>query len=70
MRKIGPREKHKRGCEFCADHRDFKGCIDDSCPYHELDDVKFYSEYEKKIKGDSPFERFMKKYSDVSDFVR
>ena len=61
MRVMGPREKTKRGCDFCEDYVAISGCIHRECPYHELDDVKTYREYEKKIKGKSPLERYLKK---------
>lgn len=52
----------KRGCDLCADvvikHDTATGngrkfCIHDECPYHELDDVKRYIEYDKRVKKSS-----------------
>ncbi len=61
MRYIIDLNSNKRGCEICADvvkaKRHYNGettypkaCPYDECPYHELDDVKNYSEYDKRMK--------------------
>lgn len=58
MRYVKRAEQKQRGCEWCIDtQRTYKrikttgkmnirmSCIHDKCPYHELDNVKTYSEY-------------------------
>lgn len=63
MRYVVDCNPKKRGCDICADvvtrtfwsENDYKYfnrkcCPYDECPYHELDDVKCYSEYDKRVK--------------------
>ncbi len=62
MRNLKEAELKKRGCIYCIDCKKGKGsrgrekirtglthhvCIYDSCPYHELDKYKRYSDYLK-----------------------
>lgn len=75
MRRLTQNDMVKRGCRYCLDYRksgnnSFKGCIHDECPYHELDDVKDYKQYEKSIEGNSTIEAYLKKLFSLSDFVR
>lgn len=74
MRELARNEIVQRGCEYCADHRMMgtkgTGCIYTKCPYHELDNVKTYREYEKSLTGEDIVRRYVKKLCEVSDFVR
>lgn len=66
MRYIKNVERKKRGCEWCIDTvRKYTKirttgktnirmqCIHKKCPYHELDNVKSYTEYLRSIGTDS-----------------
>lgn len=66
MRHVKNVERKQRGCEWCIDTvRTYKRirttgktnirmcCIHEKCPYHELDNVKTYSEYLKEYGTDS-----------------
>lgn len=81
MRNVVDCNPNKRGCYLCADvvkHK-FKRngkyiviakmCPYDECPYHELDDVKCYSEYDKRVKktGRNLLEAWLKKVFEVSE---
>lgn len=74
MRNVPRNESIQRGCEWCLHHGNgTKGgfiCPYDECPYHELDNVKTFREYEKSLKGKDILELFIKKICKVSDFVR
>ena len=63
MRFVVDCNPQKRGCDICADVKKISSwdkhlckyvprriCPYDECPYHELDDVKCYSEYDKRVK--------------------
>lgn len=71
MRTLARSEMIQRGCEFCLDHRSNgragTGCIHAKCPYHELDNVKTYREYEKSLKGEDIIRRYVKKICEVSE---
>ena len=61
MRKLHNSDYRQRGCVYCndtvrkrrrnADKKYRIHCIHDECPYHELDNIKSYYEYMKKLKG-------------------
>ncbi len=66
----------KRGCDLCADVMKVKAkvnyeiltrkvCPYDVCPYHELDDVESYFQYEKRIKKQQ--KAWLKKVLKVSE---
>ena len=70
----------KRGCDLCADHIKVKAkvnyevltrkvCPYDECPYRELDDVKKYSEYDKRVQkaGTYNIESWLKKVFVLSE---
>lgn len=82
MRFIRECNPAKRGCEFCADVKKYKFwneragtfvkracCPYDECPYHELDDVKHYGEYDRRVKmeGKNHLEAWLKKVFNVSE---
>lgn len=80
MRKVIDCNPNKRGCYLCADVKKIKikdrgtmltvkYCPYDECPYHELDDVKCYSEYDNKVKkqGRNLLEAWLKKVFEVSE---
>lgn len=48
MRRVRNAERAQRGCGECIDRVSGK-CPHEECPYHELDDVKTYGEYLKRI---------------------
>lgn len=49
MRKVKLRERKKRGCVYCTEHRVRKYiyCKHNECPFHELDKHKSYEAYLK-----------------------
>lgn len=58
MRLLQNKERTQRGCIYCTestpqdtDEKQIrrKYCPHNKCPYHELDDVKSYTEYLKRI---------------------
>lgn len=73
MRLVKDCEPNKRGCNYCADtvlkapggKHPRKFCIHNSCPYHELDNVKNYREYEKNQKNE--LEYLLKKLFALTD---
>lgn len=76
MRFITDCNPGKRGCEFCADKQktiikvngeilNRNVCPYDECPYHELDDVESYFQYEKRIKKQQ--KAWLKKVLKVSE---
>ena len=81
MRYVADCNPNKRGCYICADTkkinitRDGKHianahiCPYNECPYHELDDFKDYSEYDKHAKkqGKSQLEAWLKKVFNLSE---
>lgn len=71
MRTLARNEMLQRGCEFCLDHRsngrEGTGCIHAVCPYHELDNVKTYREYEKTLTGEDIVGHYLKKICEVSE---
>ena len=77
MRRVKDCNPNKRGCHFCADtvKRKTDGfcvqklCIHNKCPYHELDDVKSYMEYDKKVRksGENALEAYLKKLFSLSE---
>lgn len=81
MRSIVDCNQNKRGCYLCADVVKMKFmrngkyvvtakcCPYDKCPYHELDNVKSYSEYDRKVKkeGKNHLEAWLKKVFEVSE---
>lgn len=54
MRKLSKKEKQKRGCKYCTDHKGEK-CKYAKCPYHELDRFKDYEDYFNKQQSVSIF---------------
>lgn len=50
MRKLGKKEKKKRGCLYCLDRKSGK-CKHDECPYRELDEYESYNDYLKSEIG-------------------
>lgn len=75
MRLLQAREKEQRGCIFCNDSKSAKRdggvelekhervllCKWDECPYHELDNIRRYKEYEYKA---------MKDFKGLESFLR
>lgn len=49
MRKVAYKERKKRGCVYCTEHRvrRYIYCKHNECPFHELDGHKTYNDYLK-----------------------
>ena len=82
MRFVVDCNPNKRGCDICADVKKTMSwdkqkskfvprriCPYNVCPYHELDDIKHYSEYDRMAKkqGKSWLEEWLKKIFEVSE---
>ena len=80
MRFISDCNPNKRGCYLCADITRVKCnvngnmvtrkvCPYDECPYHELDHVENYMQYDKQVKkqGRNLLEEWLKKVFEVSE---
>lgn len=81
MRFVTDCNPNKRGCYLCADVAKIKfvrggkyvvtakACPYDVCPYHELDDAKCYSEYDRQVKktGRNLLEAWLQKVFSVSE---
>lgn len=78
MRYVIDCNPNKRGCHFCADTKFLtdsssgckrKFCIHDECPYHKLDDVKNYMDYDKQLRkhGKKHLESWLKKVFSLSE---